>query len=485
MIAVAALAVASCSKSDDVYDETRNRVTDAYNAAFTRYVGGHIDPLQDWGFGSVTRASVNVNGNEWETTPEVTANEASLVYNYVNMTRAQMRAANHNFTEVFPENLTAYYVTQVYTGEQSYNNLEGASCGKGSSHMDNLHIAENTAASINSNGALTGAWYHVNNFNAASNMNYGGNTLVTETGSCDFAYHCSEDSRYHNRWIAINGADVDASLAGKYYVCFDFEAINPNTKTVFEVSQPGNNPGEVFKDNVTVDGAWTVESAAAAGLQVVARGKTITITTDNAEVKQYQEGNKVVLPNDIYTDWIIRLVAAQPKSSDDIRVMVEDLSAAEDGDFDFNDVVFDVKFTSDTEADVTILAAGGTLPLTVDGQEVHGLFGQSTNVMINTNASSVAQRANEAAGKNIYGAIDGLTPVTIKVTGINKANKGNDIAVQVKKGDTWYDIEAKKGEPAAKFGCDPKVNYVGEQVSFKAVYNKFTEWVQDRTIQWY
>ena len=173
-------------------------------------------------------------------------------------------------------------------------------------------------------------------------------------------------------------------------------------------------------------------------------------------------------------------------SGNDIRIMVEDLSAAEDGDFDFNDVVFDVKFTSETTADVTLIAAGGTLPLTVAGQEVHAKFGNySTNTMINTNAAAVAAKANAAAGKTLYAAVDGVAPVTFQVTGINRDNKGNDIVVKVQKGGEWYTIEAKKGMPAAKFGCDPKVNYVNEQISFKAVYDKFTGWVQNMNVQWY
>lgn len=173
-------------------------------------------------------------------------------------------------------------------------------------------------------------------------------------------------------------------------------------------------------------------------------------------------------------------------SGNDIRIMVEDLSADEDGDFDFNDVVFDVKFTSATTADVTLLAAGGTLPLTVAGQEVHAKFGNySTNTMINTNAAAVAAKANAAAGKNLYAAVDNVAPVTFQVTGINRDNNGNDIVVKVQKNGEWYTIEAKKGKPAAKFGCDPKVKYVGEQVSFKTVYDKFTGWVQNKNVQWY
>ncbi len=172
--------------------------------------------------------------------------------------------------------------------------------------------------------------------------------------------------------------------------------------------------------------------------------------------------------------------------SADIRVMVEDLSASEDGDFDFNDVVFDVKFTSETTADVTLLAAGGTLPLKVAGQEVHAKFGNySTNTMINTNAAAVAARANADAGKALYAAADNVAPVTFSVSGIDRSNNGNDIKVEVQKGGEWLEITAKKGMPAAKFGCDPKVKFVGEQVSFKSVYDKFTGWVQNKNVQWY
>ena len=170
----------------------------------------------------------------------------------------------------------------------------------------------------------------------------------------------------------------------------------------------------------------------------------------------------------------------------DIRVMVEDLSASEDGDFDFNDVVFDVLFTSETTADVTLRAAGGTLPLRVAGEEVHAKFGNySTNTMINTNAARVANAANAAAGKTLYAAVDNVDPVTFSVSGINRNNNGNDIKVEVKKGDEWLEIKAEKGKPAAKFGCDPKVNWVNEQVSFKAVYDRFTGWVQNQNVQWY
>ena len=99
--------------------------------------------------------------------------------------------------------------------------------------------------------------------------------------------------------------------------------------------------------------------------------------------------------------------------------------------------------------------------------------------------AAVAAKANADAGKTLYAAVDNVARVTFPVSGINKANNGNDIVVKVQKGGEWYTIEAKKGEPAAKFGCDPKVSHVSEQVSFKSVYDRFTGWVQNKNVKWY
>jgi hypothetical protein len=95
-----------------------------------------------------------------------------------------------------------------------------------------------------------------------------------------------------------------------------------------------------------------------------------------------------------------------PPSKPFLRVIAEDLTTKEKGDFDFNDIVFDVEYVSATQAKVTILAAGGTLPLTINGQEVHQLFitanpnattdqggPVNTQTMINTNAQRINPQA--------------------------------------------------------------------------------------------
>ena len=106
------------------------------------------------------------------------------------------------------------------------------------------------------------------------------------------------------------------------------------------------------------------------------------------------------------------------------RIIGEDLSATSDTDFDFNDVVLDVKIT-DKGADCILQAAGGTLPIRINGQdgpEVHELFGVDTDVMVNTNAEKKGLK-----GKS------GLPAVSFSITG--KFSSADDVKIEVKKDD--------------------------------------------------
>ena len=149
-------------------------------------------------------------------------------------------------------------------------------------------------------------------------------------------------------------------------------------------------------------------------------------------------------------------VPGDDPSEDVVRVIAEDMgdqTTNESSDFDFNDVVFDVEYVSASEAKVTILAAGGTLPLTVgwDGDEtnesgyikyeVHNLLGYSETMIINTN-SKVGNHK------------DGVKPKTITVSGSFEKNNlavgANAIPVKVRKNNKWYTIVAPQGKAAGK-----------------------------------
>ena len=85
--------------------------------------------------------------------------------------------------------------------------------------------------------------------------------------------------------------------------------------------------------------------------------------------KSLQEWVKVGKSDGYFSDWIVTVTEAQkniPLPTADVRVIVEDMQAAEEwdgvqfkGDFDFNDVVFDVVYDYDGTQSAIILQAAG------------------------------------------------------------------------------------------------------------------------------
>lgn len=636
MIAVAALAVASCSKSDDVYDADRNVVTDSYNAAFRKYVGGSIDPNQDWGFGTTTRSvaftrttSHNIDFPDAPASYPTSYGDATEYtggYKYINGDAIYL--ADETVTNVEVQGNGSLYLAKSANGNGSYTPSAKWYVGNVTYSADNsykikvyllpgvtlnlsadqnnfqqnvefylspgakivcanelwlnsaaLYIANNamvSAKNLQANG--TGILYNQGTVSLSGDLAVkNANSFIVNEGSISATNYGSEGS---GSFWNVNGGEVNISGTttvnsnsngwvndGQYTTgtfLYNAGSINVwnNCKLtctkLFDMTLGDSSTSSFQMDGgssivaaafhiqgpsriimganslIKVTGTATLDCRKAdygiygptTGYAVfqankIAKGldnQGYEVTYGNnlyvySETTHFEQGTSGQYP---YIDFVggckeanifaSNFTAGKPafsiNSSEcnpgftggttpviptaDIRIMVEDLSAAEDGDFDFNDAVFDVKFTSETTADVTLIAAGGTLPLTVAGVEIHDKFGKyPTYTMINTNASAIAAKANAAAGKTLYAAADNVPTVTFSVSGINKANNGKDIEVKVKKGDTWYLIEAKQGEPAAKFGCDPKVNKVDEQVSFKAVYDKFTKWVQNKNVQWY
>ena len=510
-------AFTSCSSDHELFNQDAiqkkeaAQIVEKYNQAFLQYVGGSIAADQTWGFGGYsaakTRAAVNVNGNMWEEMPNVTVEEKNLVFAHVNKDKSQVVGA----TETYPYNLEDYWVTQVWTGTDTYTNTDGQSGILGSSKMNNLQIAEDIEASINESGELVGKWYHVNNFNRGDNTDWSGNTLVSESGTCDFAYHNSEDSKYHNKWIAVPGSAIDESLSDYYYICFDFEASLATTYTNVWFKIPGINPGEWVEKNGVLRGSWEdVEEAKKAGATVTiemyidGEMQNVTYTVGQEGTSEWRLGNVVggnmeIKADNVYTDWIIRLVKAEPADEeiivdtdpDNVCIIAEDLSASEAGDFDFNDVVFTVNYTSETTANVTIYAAGGTLPLTVAGHEVHAELGYA-----NADANGLYKMINTGAKADV----NGVGTATFSVSGIDKSKRGNDIAILVNKGkknengefvDNWIELTATKGNPAAKLCVGVEFATSGkwcdERESIKTKYPTFAQWVAENPAQiwWY
>ena len=146
-----------------------------------------------------------------------------------------------------------------------------------------------------------------------------------------------ENSYYYDSYVLIPGDIIDSSVAGMYFVGFDYQ------------------------------------------------------------MQKYDNGELKVEPDGYYSDWIVRVVPGLNAPNAGKRVMVEDiidsnLASVKTSDWDFNDAVFDVRFEgwgNDRCAVITLHAAGGTKYLTIGGQgangkEVHEALGVETGTMVNT-----------------------------------------------------------------------------------------------------
>jgi len=531
MTGIAALAMCfgftSCShdiepaSQEDLNNLEAAQIVNAYNQAFIKTFGQPAAD-QDWGFGTttrgITRAHTYMNGNmeKYYDAPTRGANEETDVEAYVHsLTVLPAKAA---------PDWDTYFVTQIHEGTASYNTqktVDKTTEYVAGNQMDELAFAMVEGAIIKDDGTLQGDWIHINNFNSAQNTDWNGNTLVEEGGTVDFAYKSSADSKYHNRWIGIDGKDVPNSQ-GKlgdyddyYYICFDFESTG-NAKTVIKWKDANGNPQQAY-----LIGSWTDITKVPTGTTVYnsswdskTNSEVFTPTgtcvrdqgTNYWELDNVVNGNMVVVGNNDYTDWIVRLYKAKSKSTPtyDVRIIAEDLNAtAQDGDlensdWDFNDVVFDVNFTSDNDAEVTLIAAGGTLPLIVgvkdpvDGQsypdnEVHSLFGVPVNYMVNTNAEA----------KGLTGgapAVGHAAPqLNLHIEGV-KASNGNLIPIHVQKTlkdgtKKWFELTARRGQPAAKLAVNSKstkFSICDEREDITKKYTNFKSWVvnNDPLIWW-
>ena len=149
------------------------------------------------------------------------------------------------------------------------------------------------------------------------------------------------------------------------------------------------------------------------------------------------------------------------------RVIAEDLSASEAGDFDFNDVVFDVVKAEGGKTTLKLICAGGTLPLRVMGIEVHGLFGETS-----PNASGTYKMYNTGSGPTV-------DPVTFEVDGIyTTPEQIKNIKIEVYKNGSWMELKATRGEAACKILVDDTFTPVPERTNIANAYMNFTDYVQ-------
>ena len=432
MTGVAALAICaaftSCSKSgDDVYNPEAagqmkaDQITQAYNEAFIKYVGGPIASNQDWGFGSNSKTrTAYTNSNMWESDglsvpAAITEREYEVVMNYFRTTR-NPQSETVNLQNYFIQNVG--YTDHTYPGEgvelKDNNGHDVTITNPGRTQMDYIFVGPGA----NENGAFN--WNegddHINNFNA----NSGDIQYMKYSGSAWFGFHDSYGNGYSTEGHGNNGkyCAVNRNFVIRY---IDVDGV------------VGCYVGFNYESGKTSEG-WHLE------------------------------------PDAYFDDRVIKLVPGEgsippPSHNYTLRVLGEDLTFGEDADadFDFNDVVFDVAIENG-ETWIRLQAAGGTLPLYIDTKEVHALFGlNNTTTMVNTGRGSR------------------LDPVEVKLD--NYYSNAKNIPVTVTKNGTTVALKAEKGEPASKIAVPMSANFqwCAERVSMKQQYPLFIDWCTDNS----
>ena len=333
-VGITALAMASCTHDD--YAPVSKQ--EQYQAVFEKEFGA-VNPNVNWGFtpqqvftfdkdGKLigTRAA-NPNSNQW----------ADYVTVPTKLTNAQKDVVrkwfqNNKNPQGQKVNWSDFFVEQVY---------KGGSNTEGSQSPETYTINKPAGGTEQIKGSDKMDWLacgskkdHVNNFNGAD-----GNIMYMYDSSTDcFGFHESHGDKYYDdSYVLISGDQIDKSVAGMYFVGFDYK------------------------------------------------------------MQKFDNGDTRVNPDGYYSDWIVRIAPALSAPGKAMRVMVEDLidsdlGYAKTSDWDFNDAVFDVRFdnvNNQNYAVITLHAAGGTKYLTIGGEgdkgvEVHKALGVETGTMVNT-----------------------------------------------------------------------------------------------------
>lgn len=156
-----------------------------------------------------------------------------------------------------------------------------------------------------------------------------------------------------------------------------------------------------------------------------------------------------------------------------VRIICEDLGASDD--FDFNDVVFDA-LIKDGKTYIKILAAGGTLPLTVAGKEVHDIFGVSTTTMVNTQSGAHYATKTDKQEFVIDQAYSSYKDIPVMV--------GVDADANPMTNEGMTTLKAEKGAAPQKIAVDTNFYWCDEREQIETRYNNFDEYVGNSATLW-
>ena len=413
------LGLASCSRYDYTLISEGEQAYVNYENAFKEKFGEPA-PDQTWGFGS---ADANGGG---------VARGAAT------------RAANTNSNQWFDENQLYYYKKPADITQAEIDFVM-------------KWFATHTKAD--------GQTLDINNY-FIQQIGYSGDSYsVTDKNGASYSIESNEHMDHIFANLDANGSSMDP-----------VNNFNTSSGSIMLMENSETKYGFGFHDSWGTDDKYVTQNYLMAEIDVPGVGKGWYVGLDY----QTKKSDAVIdlKPDGKYDDRVMKIVPAvsvkNPQFKCDIRIIAEDLSASEGSDFDFNDVVFDVKYEYPVWNKTTIIlqAAGGKLPLCIgvldDEHEVHNLFGVSLNTMVNTE--------DWTAHKD---------PVPFIIDGQYGSWNINNLPIWVQKGSDWVLLTAHKGKAASKIAVSTDYKWVKELKDISNAYKNFDTYVTNCTPEWW
>lgn len=305
--------------------------------------------------------------------------------------------------------------------------------------------------------------YNYNNGDAGKNVNVTNPNVrgdyadkiqyMTGQSTEHFAYHETlSDNEWYNHYVIIPG-----------------EMIDPTNSLATQTTKLTDLDGEPLKDK---------------------SGKDITITQSIWGMwfvafdyeASHTNPSQTVARDYYYNDWIIK-ISPGTYSSVAERVMCEDLGNS--FDWDFNDVVFDVNYTTEwkwngffsekvTTAHLTIQCAGGTMPIKVgttnDNMEIHELFNVPVNKAVVHPQAPVQYTVTVDNSWWLFSLL-GIGRTEPDASMIPIYVDGNDLGTQA--------VTLRRSGVPQKFSCPTSVDWQDELKCITLKYSRFPTWAKD------
>lgn len=468
MVMAGAMAVSSCSKGNDVFDanaveqnkqaqkeqqqlQQLENLKKAYSDAFTKEFGA-IAPGQDWGFGKTSAK-----------TRTAITNEAGLNGKFELPSDAAFASEfNNDNNGKFGQGIWAIFY-KAYL-----NQLAGKAINDGM-----------TKDALNSKDLTEGKPF---GNKVSGNINVSSSYLTLD----DVKRELGDLSSYYLQHIYKNvkGTPEHNDFEKLYAYNYTDNYTDNKWEYVENFEMGKNNKNFINSQNLVLNGYTLMANMGAADatkplLKCNFKKAENTYSSDyqilkiegdyyiglNCPMASSNKGKKEQGQGKNYGAWIIRIAKATPTTTPIPEkrqgwIFCEDMGTV--GDFDFNDVVFHAEYQDNGDIKIKVLAAGGTLKITIDGVEV--TLGKMTNTGINEELVNPQEFTIKAVNNRPKYANLKDIPVVVYPDGQEAIS---------------YELVAEPGKAPQKFCTYVNVRWADEYVNIKRAYPHFTEWVNN------